>query len=336
MKNLSKLPKVEMHLHIEGTLTPKMVVKKAREKNINIKYNDYKLMEKSYDFKSLAEFLERYYENMQVLQTKNDFFDLAYEHFEKLSEQNVRYAEVFFDPQAHLKRNVALKDCIEGLCEAILKANQSLNLDAKIIMCFLKDESIDSALKILDLAKPFVDDKKIIAIGFDSNESDNWVQKFLPVVNKAKEMGLKIIAHSAENFSDHDVIDVINHLEPTRIDHGLFIYNNKKAIELIKEKNIHLTLCPMSNIFTKAWKNIKDYPIIEFLKNDVSFSLNSDDPAYFGPSTLNQNYELIQKTFNLTKEQWQKIMCNSIDATFLDDDQKQNYKDEVIDFIKKQ
>ncbi|AUB31303.1 adenosine deaminase family protein [Spiroplasma floricola] len=227
-QNFITMPKFEMHLHIEGTMYPEFFVKKAKEKNIKLAFDTPEEYYVDYRTRNtLQKFLMTYYGNMRVLENKWDFYDLAWEHAKRASEQNIRYAEIFFDPQPHLYRGVKFDEIVNGLYEAFQDAKKKLNFRAQLIMCFLKDLPEYEAEEVLELAKSAIKQNKIIAIGFDSSESPNWVQRFQKVVLKARFLGLKVVSHCQENVTDQSAWDVLHYFQPNRIDHG-FLYTRIK------------------------------------------------------------------------------------------------------------
>ncbi|ATI73857.1 adenosine deaminase [Mesoplasma florum] len=334
MKNIENMPKIELHVHIEGTLEAKTVLAKIEQKQLNFDPMYLEKLSKPPVFTSLSDFLKDYYKNMAVLENQQDFFDLAWNHLKNAKKQNVIYTEIFFDPQPHIKRGIHLYDVIDGLYQALEKAEKELDLKAKLIMCFLKDESVDEALNILDMSKLAIENKKIVGIGFDSNEIENWAAIFKPVVDKARNLGLNVTTHAAENSFEQDPIEVINILNPDRIDHGLYIHKSLEALKLVKEKEIHLSLCPLPNFYSKAWLDPKTFPIQVFLDNDISFSINSDDPAYFGPTTLNDNYLLVNQNNKISEEKWKNLLLKTLNSTFTNTEEKEYLKEKIENYFK--
>lgn len=328
MNQWENLPKVELHIHIEGALQPKMILEKAKKNNIVLPYNTVEDIKKSYLFNDVADFLKVNHQNMAVLVTKQDFYDLTWDYLERAQKQNVKHVEIFFNPQLHLKRNISFSDQVDGMSEALAKAKNEWNLTSKLIMCFLRNHSAESALEILELANSAIKENKIHGIGLSSSEIPGWVSKFIPVFEQARKLGLFTVCHSGEELTNENVGTVLNILKPQRIDHGIQAAKDEKLMLRLQKENIPLTLCPLSNKAVKACPDLKDFPLKIFLEHNIIFSLNSDSPAYVG--SLSENYKIIDDIFKLTKEEWKLIAINSIKSSFLSSEEKEK----IINLIK--
>jgi adenosine deaminase len=314
MKDLiQKLPKVELHLHIEGTLEPELMFKLAKKNNIKIPYKTIEEVKKAYSFNSLQSFLDIYYAGANVLIEEQDFFDLTWAYLLTCKAQNIVHTEIMFDPQAHTNRGIEFKTVIIGITKALEKAKNELGISSFLIMSFLRHLSEEEAFKTLKDAEPFKD--KIIAVGLDSNELGNPPSKFEKVFEEAKKQGYKLVAHAGEEGDTSYIWDTLNLLHIDRIDHGIRCDEDEKLLEYLKQNKIPLTVCPLSNVKLKAVKSMKNHNILKLLKYGLHVTVNSDDPAYFG-GYLNANYEALVNDLGATKEEIEQLVKNSFKASF--------------------
>lgn len=316
------LPKVELHIHIEGALQPEMILAKAKKNNIKLPYNKIEDIKNSYAFNNVADFLRVNHQNMAVLVKKEDFYDLTWDFLQRVHKQNVKHVEIFFNPQLHLKRNISFQNQVDGISEALAKAKQQWNLTSKLIICFLRNHSAESALEIIKQAKSAIKKNQVHGIGLSSSEIPGWVAKFIPVFEQARKLGLFTVCHAGEELTNERIDKVLDLLKPQRIDHGIQAAKDEKLLFRLQQEQIPLTLCPLSNKAVNACPNLKEFPIKTFLNNKIVFSLNSDSPAYVG--ALNDNYQTIDNIFKLSNDEWKLIAINSIKSTFLSETEK-NY-----------
>lgn len=326
---LQGLPKAELHLHIEGTLEPELKLKLAQRNNIQLKYNTIEEIKASYVFNDLPSFLDVYYEGMSVLITEQDFYDLAWEYFLKAKENNVRHVECFFDPQAHTSRGVAYDTVITGLARAAQDA-LSLGVDAKLIQCFLRDFSRDSAQEALESALEYQD--LILGIGLDSDEHNNPPLKFFHQYAQATYAGFHATAHA-----DIDQLNSIQHIKELlevmdveRIDHGTNVVEDPDLVALAKKRKVGFTSCPISNSFCGT--DIKHREVKQLLDTDVLVSIHSDDPAYFG-GYITDNYETLAHTDTFSREDIVKIAKNSFASSWISDVAKEQYYAEIDAYV---
>jgi len=321
--NLSfTLPKAELHLHIEGTLEPELMFKLAQRNKINLPFNTVEDVKKAYQFSNLQSFLDIYYQGANVLQTQEDFYDLTYAYLTKISNQNVKHIEIFFDPQTHTDRGINFETVINGIYNALETGKKELNITSKIILCFLRHLSEDEAIKTLKKALPFQD--KIIAIGLDSSEIGHPPSKFKNVFEMARKEGFLTVAHAGEEGSPEYIWEAINLLKVSRIDHGVRCLEDQKLVEYLKETQIPLTVCPLSNVKLKVFQTMKDHNLKTLLELGLCVTINSDDPAYFG-GYLAENFQAIQQDLLLTDEQMYQLARNSFEASFLSQEEKQKF-----------
>lgn len=307
-------PKAELHIHLEGSLEPQMILDLAKRNNIQIKYSSLAEFAKAYQFKNLQEFLDLYYLGMSVLQTENDYFDLTYAYLTRAHQDNVTHSEMFFDPQAHLERGVSLDIMMSGLWRAIVQAKADYGINGSLIPCFLRHLSEDNALSVFDDLMNYRD--KIIGIGLDSSELGNPPAKFKNLFNLARKEQLKLLAHAGEEGPVSYVWDALDILGVDRIDHGNAILSDQALIKRIATDKIALTMCPLSNRCLQVVPDLSKHQAIELLNHDVCVTINSDDPAYFG-GYINQNYIELATALNLTDAEINKLTENSLTAKFV-------------------
>ena len=321
-KFIKEVPKTELHLHIEGTLEPELMFNLAKRNNIKIPYSNVNEVKSAYNFSNLETFLNIYYEGSKVLINEQDFFDLTWSYAIKCREDNIVHTEIFFDPQAHLSRGVKFETIINGINNALLKANKEFGLTYKIIMCFLRHLDEKSAFKVLDQAIEHKD--KIIAVGLDSSEKGNPPSKFKNVFKKAIKEGFLTVAHAGEEGPPEYIWEAINLLEVKRIDHGVQCLKDEKLTKELIKKQIPLTVCPLSNIKLCVFKNLKEHNLKKMLNEGLMVMVNSDDPAYFG-GYLNDNLVETQVALNLSKNELKTLIINSFKSSFLSEEKKMKW-----------
>jgi adenosine deaminase len=319
-KFIDNLPKIELHLHIEGTLEPEMLFDLAQRNHIQLPYQSIQEVRDAYHFTNLQSFLDIYYQGANVLQTEQDFYDLMWAYLEKVSSQNVRHAEIFFDPQTHTHRGIPFEVFLNGLVRAKEGAWQKLGISSELILCFLRHLSPEDALKTLDQARPFKD--KIFGVGLDSSEMGRPPSLFKEVFDRARDQGYRVVAHAGEEGPAEYVWEAVELLDVKRIDHGVRSIDDPKLIEYLVEKQIPLTVCPLSNIKLCVFEDMTHHNIKQLLDLGVCVTINSDDPAYFG-GYMNENFYATQVGLNLSKADLYKISRNAIQAAFLNGDRKQ-------------
>ena len=323
------LPKAELHLHLEGTLEPDLKLKLAQKNNIDIGQDTIEEVKASYQFDSLPSFLNIYYPAMNVLQDEDDFYELGMAYLKNAKKHGVKRAELFFDPQAHTTRGVSFETVINGYYRAI-EESHSLGINAELIMCFLRDMSVESAEETLAEALPFKD--KFIGVGLDSDEKGNPPSKFASVFEKAREAGLKLTMHcdiDQENSIEH-IRQVIEDIKVDRIDHGTNIVENQALVDYVNEHNIGLTSCPVSNGFVVD--DMKGKEIIELLEQGVKVTVNSDDPAYFQSYVSDDLFALANK-YKMTKEQIVQLAKNSFEISWISEAEKNNYLGMIDEYV---
>jgi len=319
---IKKTPKAELHLHIEGTLEPELLFKLAKRNNIKIPYTNIEEVKSAYNFSDLKSFLNVFYQGSKVLVKEQDFFDLTWAYTLKCKEDNVVHTEVFFDPQTHINRKINFDVIINGIFKALQKANKEFGLTSKIIMCFLRHLDEASAFQVLDQA--LIHKDKIIGVGLDSSELGHPPKKFERVFKKAIEKGFLTVAHAGEEGPPEYIWQALNLLKVKRIDHGVQCLLDVKLVQKLKDDQIPLTVCPLSNIKLRVFKNLKEHSLKKMLNKGLMVMVNSDDPAYFG-GYINQNFIECQKALNLSMEDVKTLIINSFNSSFLKEEKKQEW-----------
>ncbi len=319
---IANLPKAELHIHIEGTFEPELIFKMADRNKMKLPFESVDSLRKAYQFTDLQSFLDLYYACMNVLKTEEDFAELANAYFEKASKQNVVHAEIFFDPQAHTQRGVPFRTVIDGLWAAVKESKKNFGITSKMIMCFLRDLSAESAMETLDQAIPF--GERIVAVGLDSAERGNPPSKFADVFAKARAAGFEATAHAGEEGPAEYVWEAINILKVKRIDHGVRSMEDAKLVQHLVESATPLTVCPLSNIKLRVFDHMKDHNVKEMLDAGLKATINSDDPAYFG-GYIGENFRSISEALDLAPADLKTLAVNSINASFLTPSERQEY-----------
>ncbi|ERF68621.1 hypothetical protein EPUS_07182 [Endocarpon pusillum Z07020] len=318
---IGQMPKAKLHMHLEGALEPSLVRLIATRNNLPVP-SSIQEQDSGYSFNDLSSFLALYYPNMAVLQTTQDFHDLAWSYLTKAHEQKIVHAEIFFDPQAHTSRGVKFATVISGYHSATIEAQEQFGMSASLIMCFLRDMDAQSAMNTLTEALPYKD--KIIGVGLDSDERDNPPSKFATVFARAREEGFLLTMHcdiDQKNSIEH-IRQVSEEIGVDRIDHGTNIVENARLLNLVIERGIGLTCCPISN--SVVTEDLKGAEIKRLLHDGVKVTINSDDPAYFR-GYLNENLEFIGEKLSLTRTDLVQLQRNAFDIAWISHDDKSKY-----------
>ena len=326
---IQNLPKVELHVHLEGTLEPELLFELAARNSIDLPYAEPADVVAAYDFHDLPSFLAIYYAAMDVLRTEQDFYELTMAYFRKAADQNVRYVEPFFDPQAHTARGVDFATVIGGIHRAQLDAATQLDVQSNLIMCFLRDHSAESAAEHLELALPYRD--KIIGVGLDSDEKDNPPAKFAQVFARARDAGFKLTMHC--DLDQKDIVEhmweCLNLIQVDRIDHGINALEDPKLVKAIAEKGLGLTVCPISNRFVV--QNLTGSEIQRLMSHGIKVTINSDDPAYFR-GYMNENLQALQQDAGFTNEELLTLTHNAIDVCWANPTFKHHLRTQLSEF----
>ena len=316
---LMSIPKAELHLHIEGTLEPELAFALAARNGVTLPYADTDDLRKAYQFSDLQSFLNLYYELMAVLRTEDDFADLADAYLARAAAQGVRHAEIFFDPQAHISRGVGIGTVVEGLGRALDRSEAVHGVSTQLIMCFLRDESAESAMETLQAAKPYLD--RIVGVGLDSAEVGHPPVKFREVYEAAAALGLRRVAHAGEEGPPSYITEALDVLGVERIDHALRCLEDPELVARLVRERVPLTLCPLSNVRLRAVDVLEEHPLAAMLDAGLLCTVNSDDPAYFG-GYVGDNFLAVREALGLSSERLRDLARNSFVASFLDHDEE--------------
>lgn len=320
------LPKAELHLHVEGALEPELLFELAESNSVKLPYASIEAARKAYHFSGLQDFLDTYYQCTKVLLRGQDFYDLTRAYLKKASSQNVRHAEIFFDPQAHTGRGVPFDTVLDGITGALQDGRRELGISSGLILCLLRDMSAGSAMQTLKQALPHKD--RIIAVGLDSAEIGNPPGKFREAFDLARRHGFLTVAHAGEEGPPEYIWEALDVLKVSRIDHGDKCQQDENLMQYLIKTQTPLTVCPISNIKLRIFDKMSDHNFKYLLERGLCVTINSDDPAYFG-GYIEENYRALQEALGLTREQLTQAAVNSFRASFLSEAEKQRYIDEI-------
>ena len=330
---IAGLPKVELHLHIEGSLEPELMFQLAKRNNIDIPYASPDEVRAAYDFSNLQSFLDIYYQGAQVLITERDFYDLTWAYMLRCKTDNVLHAELFFDPQTHTSRGVDFDLVMKGICGALAAAEIELGISSQLILCFLRHLDEASAFDTLNQAQAWK--QQIVAVGLDSSELGHPPEKFARVFATARQQGYLTVAHAGEEGPSSNIIDALDILQVSRIDHGVRCVDDPQLVTRLIDEQIHLTVCPLSNTKLKVFASMEQHNIVDLLCKGVSVGVNSDDPAYFG-GYMNDNFNAVANAHPLTYEQLAQFTSNAIDASFCNAQRKHELHQQLQVYLDKQ
>ena len=326
---LAALAKCEHHIHLEGALSPDLLFSLARQNKVSLPppaedpsfASPSDLLDRYTRFTSLDDFLHYYFIGMSVLLTAEDFEALAWEYFCRAKKDGVVHAEVFFDPQAHTGRGVAYKTVVEGFVRACRRAEKELGMSTLLILCFLRHLPATAADSTFEEAKEDLLNGTLAGIGLDSSEKGFPPELFKTVYKSAKDAGIRRTAHAGEEGGAESVKGAIEYLDVMRIDHGIRIADDQELMDEVVARGYLVTICPLSNVRLQCVKSVKDLPVRRFLDQGINFSINSDDPAYFGGYILD-NYCAVQEAFNLSMKEWERIATAAVKGSWCDDERK--------------
>ncbi|MEL6511689.1 MAG: adenosine deaminase [Pseudomonadota bacterium] len=323
---IDTLPKAELHLHIEGTLEPEMMLALAKRNNVTLPYETADDIRAAYQFDNLQDFLDVYYLGMSVLIEERDFFDLTWAYLTKVHADGLTHAEIFFDPQAHLERGIAFETVLAGITAALEQAHKELGITSKLIMCFLRHLSEEEAFDTLACACKHKD--HIFAVGLDSSEQGHPPEKFERVFTAARKEGFTAVAHAGEEGPPANVVNSLDLLGVSRVDHGNSALQDATLTNRLAQQQTPLTMCPISNLRLKGIPSLSASPVKKALDANLLVTVNSDDPSYFG-GYLNDNYRAVADNLGLTEPEIITLARNSFKASFLNDTDKQAALDRI-------
>ncbi len=317
------LPKAELHLHIEGSLEPEMMFALARRNQVTLPYDSVEAIRAAYQFTDLQSFLDLYYAGAAVLQTEQDFYDLTRAYIDRAIADNVLHAEIFFDPQTHTARGIAITTVFAGIARALREARDQQGFSSRMILCFLRHLSEDDAMSTLESALPLREDYADLwnGVGLDSSELGNPPEKFAHVFTIAQAMGLHIVAHAGEEGPPAYIWGALDELGAERIDHGVRAEEDPALMERLIKEQIPLTVCPLSNLKLCVVKDLRQHNLKRMLDAGVCVTINADDPSYFG-GYVNDNFIACAEAMPLTRSDLLQLAANSFKASFVDDSQR--------------
>ncbi len=321
---LRRMPKAELHIHIEGSLEPELIFRLAQRNGVALPYDSVEALRAAYAFQDLQSFLDIYYAGASVLLKEADFFDMAWAYFERAAADNVVHAELFFDPQTHTERGVPFETVIRGLHHACQRAHQELGISSRLIMCFLRHLSEEDAFKTLEQSLPWR--HYFTGVGLDSSERGHPPAKFERVFARCRELGLHIVAHAGEEGPPAYIEQALDLLKAERIDHGVRCVEEPALVQRLARERVPLTVCPLSNVKLCVFDTLSEHNIAELLQQGLVVTVNSDDPAYFG-GYINQNFvELFEALPQLGAREAYQLALNSFEASFVDQATKDGWK----------
>ncbi|EJL81479.1 adenosine deaminase [Polaromonas sp. CF318] len=323
---LKRMPKAELHMHIEGSLEPELIFALASRNGVQIPYASVEELRSAYAFTNLQSFLDIYYAGASVLITEQDFYDMAQAYLRKAAADNVVHTEMFFDPQTHTARGVSMATVVNGLHRACVDAQAEFGVSASLILCFLRHLSEEDAFETLEQALPFRD--KFIGIGLDSGEVGNPPEKFARVFARCRELGFHLVAHAGEEGPPEYVWTALDVLKVERVDHGVRSSRDAALMRRLAQDRIPLTVCPLSNLKLCVFPDLASHNIRELLDAGLAATVNSDDPAYFG-GYMNENFTQTFAATGMDARHAYTLARNSFEASFIDASAKARYVDRL-------
>jgi adenosine deaminase len=318
-RRLRALPKAELHLHLEGTLEPELLFELAGRNDVPLRWRDVEEVRAAYAFTDLQSFLDVYYEAAATLRTERDFHDLTVAYLDRVAADGARRVEVFFDPQTHTVRDVAMGTVIEGISSGLEEGQRRHGITSGLILCFLRHLPAGDAMVTLEQALPFRE--HLLGVGLDSGEVGNPPSRFTAVFERARAAGLHVVAHAGEEGPPEYVWEALDLLGAERIDHGVRSLEDPALVERLAGDRVPLTVCPLSNLALRVVDRLEDHPLPALLEAGIPVSINSDDPAYFG-GYLGDNYLAAHEALGLGWEQLVAIARSSLTACFVPGDER--------------
>ncbi|MEH6592499.1 MAG: adenosine deaminase [Halioglobus sp.] len=316
---INGLPKVELHIHIEGSLEPELMFELAKRNQVKIPFQSPQEVRDAYQFHNLQSFLDIYYQGANVLIHEKDFFELTWAYLLHCKKDNVVHTEIFFDPQTHTDRGIAFESVVNGIHRALEQGKYELGITSELVMCFLRHLDEAAAFRTLEQALPYKD--KIIGVGLDSSEQGHPPEKFANVFQKALAEGFLTVAHAGEEGPAQNIYDSLNMLGISRIDHGVRCAEDEALVRQLMEHRTPLTVCPLSNTKLKVFETMAQHNIVDLLRKGLCVTINSDDPAYFG-GYMNANFHAVADAHQMTTKEVAQFTLNGIEASFISDHAK--------------
>jgi adenosine deaminase len=327
---LRDIPKAELHMHLEGSLEPELMVELARRNGVTLPYASVEAVRQAYVFGSLQSFLDIYYAGCRVLLREQDFYDLTWAYLARVAGQGVRHTEVFFDPQTHTDRGLAFETVITGIRRALLDGQQKLGVSTKLILCFLRHLSAEAAMETLRQARQYKD--WIVAVGLDSSEVGFPPERFRGVFDRARGEGFLTVAHAGEEGPPEYIWQALDLLKVSRIDHGVRCMEDPILVRRLADEQVPLTVCPLSNVKLRVFRSLAQHNLKKLLDLGLCVTVNSDDPAYLG-GYIAENFQAAQAELDLSRDDIHRLARNSFQASFLGPDEKRGFIQELDEFV---
>ena len=328
---LRGLPKAELHVHLEGTLEPEMMLALAERNRVRLPYRAVEDARRAYEFTSLQSFLDLYYQGAAVLRTEEDFYALTRAYLRHVADEGVRHAEPFFDPQTHTQRGVPLEAVVTGIARALAEARTELGISSRLILCFLRDRPAGDAMATLEAALPFRD--RIVAVGLDSAEVGHPPEKFAAVFAAARRHGFLTVAHAGEEGPPEYIRQALDRLGVRRIDHGVRCLEDPELTERLVREQVPLTVCPLSNVKLRVFPSLAEHNLKRLLDRGLRVTVNSDDPAYFGGYVL-ANFRAARSALGLDRADLVRLARHAIEASFVDPADRNRLLAELDAFVR--
>jgi adenosine deaminase len=328
-EKIAGAPKAELHIHIEGSLEPEVIFTLAKRNGVKLSYDSIEALKRAYEFNDLQSFLDIYYAGASVLLTEEDFYTMTAAYVERALADKVVHAEIFFDPQTHTERGVAISTAVAGIERALAEGEQR-GLTSKLILCFLRHLTEADALATYEAALPLFDtySHRLIGVGLDSSERGHPPSKFARVFAKARDRGLKLVAHAGEEGPPSYVHEALDVLKVDRVDHGVRSIEDPALVARLADSRIALTVCPLSNIKLRVFDDMRQHTLKQLLAQGVAVTVNSDDPAYFG-GYVNANYLATAEALDLSEQEIYTILRNGFEASFVSSVERQALIDKL-------
>ncbi len=325
---LRALPKAELHLHLEGTLEPELMIRLAARNKVEIPFRSVEEIRAAYRFTRLQDFLDIYYRGMDVLRAEEDFHELTLAYLERVAADGAVHVEVFFDPQGHTARGIPFTTVADGILAGLAEGHERFGITSLLIMCVLRHLTEDEGFATYREAEPYIADERIAGLGLDSTEKDNPPARFERLFAAAREAGLRLVAHAGEEGPASYVADAVDRLRVDRIDHGNRALEDPALVRRLAQRGMTLTVCPLSNLRLGGVANLKQHPLKRMLDAGLKVTVNSDDPAYFGGYLLD-NCVAVAEALGLEAADLVTLARNSIEGSFLDAPARKTHLDSI-------
>lgn len=316
-------------MHIEGSLEPELLFELAERNGIKLPYPSVEALRAAYEFEDLQSFLDIYYQGAQVLKYEQDFYDLTWAYMNRARAQNVRHTEIFFDPQTHTERGIAFETVLSGIHRALIDARRELGVSSRLMACFLRHLSAEAAMETLEQILP--DRDRIVAVGLDSSEKGNPPQRFTAVFERARKAGFLTVAHAGEEGPPEYIRQALDLLKVSRIDHGVRCIEDPGLVDTLREEQVPLTVCPLSNVKLRVFDTLEHHNLKRLLDLGLCVTVNSDDPAYFG-GYITENYLAVAHGLGLGREDIYRLARNAFIASFLEEPERTHLLEELEGF----